>query len=553
MNGKLRNGAITSVIAPNVDGEWEEVTTKDAIERGCLAENFRRFSQTSSTPPMTAPLVDDLTYLGIGPQADSILRGEYQAPEGTDPFAVKLLKHLKMDPAINAAPPVPIAIPTAIWQQGWRKANERTSAGPSKLTMAHFKAGCERLHIADFEATMANIPYATGYSPKRWCNGINAMLEKKKNNFRVDCLRTIMLYDVEFNMTNKILGRDTMAQAERYGGLAPEQYGSRKQKSANDHALNKRLTFDIIRQKRQAAAMTSCDAKSCYDRIVHSIAALSMRRQGVQEPPIVCMFTTIQNLVHTVRTAFGDSTESFGGDLWAVPVQGVGQGNGAGPMIWAVVSTPLLEMLREDGFGTFFRLAISREQIRIVGFAFVDDTDLIQTAKSPDDSGMEVAAEMQASLDTWEGGLRATGGALVPAKSWWYLVEFEWKDGEWAYVQGAEDDISLQVRDCDGNYSMLERLDPDEARKTLGVWLAPDGNNAEQVSQLRQVAEDWREKIRTGHLTRKDAWDALQMTVLKTLEYPLVALTLTEDECTHIMAPILERGLPAAGICRTMT
>ena len=62
-------------------------------------------------------------------------------------------------------------------------------------------------------------------------------------------------------------------------------------------------------------------------------------------------------------------------------MQGVYQGNGAGPIIWAVVSSPLLQILKEDGYGTFFQSSISRLPIRTVGFAFVDDTDLIQTAK----------------------------------------------------------------------------------------------------------------------------------------------------------------------------
>ena len=42
------------------------------------------------------------------------------------------------------------------------------------------------------------------------------------------------------------------------------------------------------------------------------------------------------------------------------------------------------------------------------------------------------------------------------------------------------------------------------------------------------------------------------MTVMKTLKYPLVALTLTEEECNYIMAPIVKGGLPRAGIYRNI-
>jgi hypothetical protein len=57
------------------------------------------------------------------------------------------------------------------------------------------------------------------------------------------------------------------------------------------------------------------------------------------------LFNTLQNLSHQIRTAYGDSDHSYGGSHWILPMHGVGQGNGAGPAIWAVVSTSLLAML----------------------------------------------------------------------------------------------------------------------------------------------------------------------------------------------------------------
>jgi len=71
---------------------------------------------------------------------------------------------------------------------------------------------------------------------------------------------------------------------------------------------------------------------------------------GVPKPFLQCLFTTLQEAVHHVRTGYGDSLESYGGRVWLVPLHGIGQGNGAGPAIWAVVSTPLLNVLREKGF-----------------------------------------------------------------------------------------------------------------------------------------------------------------------------------------------------------
>jgi hypothetical protein len=78
-----------------------------------------------------------------------------------------------------------------------------------------------------------------------------------------------------------------------------------------------------------------------------------------------CMFSMLQQAVHQVRTS------------WLIPMYGIGQGNGAGPAIWAVVSTPILDILRSMGFGFSYITPISNQFIRFVGFAFVDDTDLL--------------------------------------------------------------------------------------------------------------------------------------------------------------------------------
>ena len=54
-----------------------------------------------------------------------------------------------------------------------------------------------------------------------------------------------------------------------------------------------------------------------------------------------------------------------------------------------------------------------------------------------------------------------------------------------------------------------------------------------------------------NRMHRRDAWQALTVTIMKKVEYPLLALTLSEAECNFIMAPALLAGLPKSGICRT--
>ena len=75
-----------------------------------------------------------------------------------------------------------------------------------------------------------------------------------------------------------------------------------------------------------------------------------MRRLSVASQPIKYMFTTLQMASHKIRTAFGVSDKTYGPNR-DPPLQGIGQGNGAGPAGWAVISTPLINMMRTAGFG----------------------------------------------------------------------------------------------------------------------------------------------------------------------------------------------------------
>ena len=86
-----------------------------------------------------------------------------------------------------------------------------------------------------------------------------------------------------------------------------------------------------------------------------------------------------------------------------------------------------------------------------------------------------------------------------------------------------------------------------------GGFLAMDGHDVSQIAHMREVAEQWYEKLRVGHLTCFDAWISFNIIVMNTLEYSLIVLKLVESECTSIMAPMLRGGLPNMGMCRNMT
>ena len=139
---------------------------------------------------------------------------------------------------------------------------------------------------------------------------------------------------------------------------------------------------------------------------------MALQRLGMPPGPVTCMLVTIQDFEHHVRTTFGDS-ESVLVNTDGVPFQGICQGNGASPTIWVAVSAPLLEMMRTAGHGIKYKAPLSNTEDNLVGFAFVDDTDIVEgDLRSAELSIDDVMQCMQEAVDRWEGGLKATGGAL---------------------------------------------------------------------------------------------------------------------------------------------
>ena len=155
-------------------------------------------------------------------------------------------------------------------QQSWQKMDEYTSSSFSGDHFGTYIARSNDSELAAMDAALARIPAISGYSPNRWQKGLNVMMEKKPGENRVDKMRTILLYEADYNHDNKHMARSFMRNAEKYNLIAPEHYGSRKYHNAQDQALNKVLLFDILRQTRQRAALNSVDLQSCYDRIQHT-------------------------------------------------------------------------------------------------------------------------------------------------------------------------------------------------------------------------------------------------------------------------------------------
>ena len=538
---KKNSNCGTTRIQITQGGIKKDITKQSEMEAHIIAENEKKYHQTEERCPLLqGQLLEDIGLLGDGPKVQDILNGTYQFPPGTTDITKKWLKNLYIPRGDTRE-----AILTSLteYKRGWKMAREHTASG--ELHFGHYKAGAMHDMISWANFVMAGIPRATGFVPERWKRGTDVMLLKKEGLFLLDKLRTIVLFESDFNQENKRLGREAMNLALDKKLITEEQY-SRPGRSAQDNAMNKRLMFDYQRIKRQPFAMCACDLKSCYDRIVHNAASLALQRVGVRQSDIASMFGTIESMTHKVRTAFGDSEATYDADNpeFLLPIQGTCQGNGAGPSIWSILCSTIFEVLHSEGYSSVFIYAISRGIYELCGFAYVDDCDLFFLGNDAD----EIFDGLESMLKMWDSLMEVTGAAIAPDKCWWYLVEFTWKRGRWSYSnEGATFD--LKVRNKDGIEESLQYLPADVAKEMLGVHIAPDGNEHKQIAEMKKKAKTWAYHIKGGNLATNVAWTALTTTILKSLEYPLAATTISETDMKSIISPVLQAGLPASGIC----
>jgi hypothetical protein len=154
----------------------------------------------------------------------------------------------------------------------------------------------------------------------------------------------------------------------------------------------------------------------------------------------------------------------------------------------------------------------------------------------------EVLEKIQEGLNTWEGPVRASGGALSNDKSCWWYIDFSFNHKKMEELEG-----KLTAIDIDGTQKALKRLDVNESFETLGVQLNPMGNDDAVFADMKQWAKDWSQQIKKSTLKDHEAHTALNITIMKKLEYPLVAVSLTRKQCEKVMSMLLATSLPKAG------
>jgi hypothetical protein len=236
------------------------------------------------------------------------------------------------------------------------------------------------------------------------------MLEKLPGCCLLDKLCSILLMEADYNAVNKIeCGIQMLDNMQKYGLMAEEIF-SEAGRTAEDGALAKILFYDIVRQCRLSAAISSVDATNCYDSIAHAIASIIYQACGVPVEGVEAMLSAILDMKYFLRTAFGDS-RNFRGSKIEIKYQGLCQGNGAAPAGWTVISITILNAHKRKGHGATFVCPISNINVTLAAILFVDDCDLIHIDMNCDGDAFTTFEKIQEAVLNWGNLLIGLGGS----------------------------------------------------------------------------------------------------------------------------------------------
>jgi len=254
------------VEVPDGENSWKKLESQQEVEPAIMDNNSKRFHLAASTPLMQHLAVQHIGYLGNTESSEAILNGTFPHQQHLDEFTNKFFSFIGTRPRLPSFSP---NITTSDFQQFWRSAKENTSSSMSNRHFGHYKAASKNDFLSTIHASFCNAVSSFGVSISRWEKGLTVMLEKIKNNIRVNKLRAILLMEADFNFVNKLMfGHRLMAHTHRHHRLPKELYGGLQNKSAQEVGINRRLTLDIFRLKRRNGAIAGVDATQCYDRIV---------------------------------------------------------------------------------------------------------------------------------------------------------------------------------------------------------------------------------------------------------------------------------------------
>jgi hypothetical protein len=480
-----------------------------------------------------------------------MLNGVFEPWESASPFVREFLKELQctVEHEMN------IDLLLGEFIQLFKTIPENTASSVSGLHYGHYKV----LSKMDDDAyirvlfEIVEIAFITHSPLPRWKYATQLMLEKGKGP-AIENLRIIQLLEADMNwLLRSLWGRRLNHHAQTEGVYSEDQYAA-PGKLCWSAILNKVIYFDLLRQMRQCGALMDNDATAAFDRVLPALCVVTCRQLGMPKQAQRFFFRLLRQMEYTVTTAHGRSSATYSANANPkVPGQGVIQGGGASQPNFNSQQHPVLKSVEANCTPAIFPHASrSRGKVKRWLGGFSDDMGLflndLGVTSTPGDYSIPIAQRVQRALQSnisrYEAYFNAAGGSLNVKKCFYYLVSFIWSGSEWRYQTNAEMAIDPVVitpttLDNSGLAQPVAWLEANDAQRTLGAYIAPDGSFHRQLDVLHDKFASWKLCLRNMHTRNLRAkWLSYKNVFLRRIMYPLIGHSFGYDDLQSIQKPV---------------
>ncbi len=374
-------------------------------------------------------------------------------------------------------------------------------------------------------------------------------------------LRIIMLFAADFNFALKLVwGKRLVQHAEHYKVLGTENHGSRPGRQTTDALMEKLLIYEHARLTRTSVVTMDNDAKSCYDRIIKTLAMTACMSVGLPLMAAKMHNLTHHGMVHEIKSRHGLFSPYQGTDQ--DPLEGTGQGSGGSPAIWLTYVVSLLNAFRK--FTTGIRILSpysARMALLITAVFFVDDgMPGVNDAMEAKATRLDILlAQAESAAQLWERLLFVPGGALELTKCFVYILYWDLSHGKHRVVHPSEipgctpeeeqfrGPVSLTYGNDATTRHKIVTKSPFIGTRTLGVRIAPAGGWKEEFDERRAQARLLGIQVAGSGISHEAARVAYRAIVCPKLEYPLAVTQFTQKQCDRISSPVLRACLSQMG------
>jgi hypothetical protein len=220
------------------------------------------------------------------------------------------------------------------------------------------------------------------------------------------------------------------------------------------------------------------------------------------------------------------------------------------PARWGFVCDALIKVYKNIANNAEVISPISKISANHKIGAFVDDTVLMNFNNKQ--LCYYILLFLQSDAQTWEKLLYTSGGKLEIPKCNFGVFDWEYDNYGRALLKLSNKSI-LNVQNSENNTNMqIQQMEPFESYKYVGIHIALDGNQKDQISNLSDKCRKMVTVFSQPYFNSKDSEQGFMTIYTPLIRYALPATSITKKKLCIIQQPVISSALSRLGYNRNM-